>query len=154
MQPGRTIMEARIVPIDRPTRAMWNAIAYPLSRYHEERVGQPANRQTLVLALQDAGVDTIGGLWGAIAYANLHIEMLFVPADLRNQGLGSRLVELAEQEATRRGCHSAWVDTYSFGAPAFYEQRGYARFGELHDHPTGHSRIFLRKSLTATAQGP
>ena len=144
-------MEAGIVPIDNPTRAIWHAIADQLSRYHEERVGQPANHQTLVLALQGVGVDTIGGLWGAIAYANLHIEMLFVPAERRNQGFGSRLVQLAEQEATRRGCHSAWVETYSFGAPAFYEHRGYARFGELHDHPTGHSRIFLRKSLITTA---
>ena len=142
-------MAPRIVPLENPTRALWHTIAEPLARYHEEQVGQPANHRTLALALETDDGDIVGGLWGAIAFANLHIELLFVPARLRNHGLGTHLLQRAEQEAVRRGCHAAWVDTYSFGAPMFYQHRGYTRFGELHDHPRGHARIFLRKSLSA-----
>jgi len=142
-------MEANIVLVENPTRAMWRAIAEPLARYHEEQVGQRADHQLVVMTLAADHSDEIsGGLWATTAYANLHIELLFVPAELRRRGLGTRLLELAEQEAARRGCRAAWVETYSFGATAFYEHRGYTRFGELPDHPVGHSRIFLRKSLT------
>ena len=142
-------MEANIVLVENPTRAMWRAIAEPLARYHEEQVGQRADHQLVVMTLAADHSDEIsGGLWATTAYANLHIELLFVPAELRSRGLGTRLLEFAEQEAARRGCRAAWVETYSFGATAFYEHRGYTRFGELPDHPVGHSRIFLRKSLT------
>jgi len=145
-------MEANIIRVENPTRAMWRAIAEPLARYHEEQVGEPADRQLVVMTLTAEHSDAIaGGLWATTAYANLHIELLFVPAELRSRGLGTRLLELAEQEAMRRGCCAAWTETYSFGASAFYEHRGYTRFGELPDHPVGHSRIFLRKSLTDVA---
>ena len=52
----------------------------------------------------------------------------------------------AEQEALRRGCHHAWVDT-QFGARGFYERLGYRCFGELPDYPAGFTRTFLSKKL-------
>ena len=52
----------------------------------------------------------------------------------------------AEARALERGCHSAWVDTFSFQAPGFYPKLGYTVFGEL-DYPPGHKRIFLQKRL-------
>ena len=54
----------------------------------------------------------------------------------------------AEMRALERGCHSAWVDTFSFQAPGFYPRLGYEVFGEL-DYPPGHKRIFLQKRLAA-----
>jgi hypothetical protein len=53
----------------------------------------------------------------------------------------------AEGRAVERGCHSAWVDTFSFQAPGFYPKLGYEVFGEL-DYPPGHKRIFLQKRLS------
>ena len=52
----------------------------------------------------------------------------------------------AEEEARRRGCHHAWVDT-QFGARPFYEKLGYRVFGELPDYPPGYNRSFLQKAL-------
>jgi len=143
-------MEAKINLVDTPTRAMWRAIAEPIARYNEARVGQAGNHLPLVIALE--GFDdneVVGGLWGTTAYSNLHIELMFIPDPLRNKGLGTRLLHLAEQEAIRRGCHCARVEAYSFGALGFYEHRGYSRFGELQDCPVGHSLLFLRKTLMA-----
>ena len=45
------------------------------------------------------------------------------------------------------GCHSAWVDTFSFQAPNFYPKFGYREFGRL-DYPPDHQRIFLQKQLS------
>ena len=104
-------MEANIVRVENPTRAMWRAIAEPLARYHEEQVGQRADHQLVVMTLAAEHSDEIsGGLWATTAYANLHIELLFVPAELRSRGLGTRLLELAEQEAARRRCCAALPD--------------------------------------------
>ena len=68
---------------------------------------------------------------------------------LRGKGIGCELMGAAEARAVERGCHSAWVDTFSFQAPGFYRKLGYQVFGEL-DYPPGHRRIFLQKRL-ATA---
>jgi ribosomal protein S18 acetylase RimI-like enzyme len=38
-----------------------------------------------------------------------------------------------------------WLDTFSFQARGFYEKLGYTVFGEIENHPPGHSRFFLRK---------
>jgi len=85
------------------------------------------------------------GLFGSTAYGYLHVDMLFVPESLRGSGLGSRLMQQAEQEAIRRGCHGAYLETFDFQAPGFYDRLGYSVFGRLDDTPSGHTRFFLRK---------
>ena len=52
----------------------------------------------------------------------------------------------AERGALGRGCHSVWLDTFSFQAPGFYRRLGYEVFAEL-DWSADHKRIFLRKRL-------
>jgi GNAT superfamily N-acetyltransferase len=66
---------------------------------------------------------------------------------LRGTGIGRALIGAAERRALERGCHSAWVDTFSFQAPGFYRKLGYKPFGEL-DYPPDFKRIFLQKRLT------
>jgi len=41
----------------------------------------------------------------------------------------------------------AHLDTFSFQAPDFYQQRGYQVFGQLDDFPPGHRRYYLTKEL-------
>ena len=65
----------------------------------------------------------------------------------QGQGTGRRILIAAEEEALRRGCRYAWLDTFSFQARGFYEKLGYSVFGTLEDYPAGHSRYFLRKTL-------
>ncbi len=89
----------------------------------------------------------IGGLWARTGWEWLTVELIFVPENLRGQGIASRLIGIAEEEALRRGCHSAWLDTLNPAATALYERLGYMRFGELSDFPTGQSRTFLQKRL-------
>jgi ribosomal protein S18 acetylase RimI-like enzyme len=107
--------------------------------------------QDLAIALHD-GQNLVGGLLGRTAGGWLAIELLFVPEYLRKRGLASKLIAMAEEEAVRRGCHAAWLDTLNPQAHLLYERLGYKVFGELRDYPAGSSRVFLKKDLqTASA---
>jgi GNAT superfamily N-acetyltransferase len=130
---------------DVATDTVRQAIAGPLLRYNESLAG-PGHYQPLVLALHDEAGAVIGGLWASTGYGWLYTQMLLVPEGLRGQGVGQQLMAQAEDEARRRGCRHAWVDT-QFGARPFYEQLGYAVFGELPDYPPGFTRTFLKKAL-------
>lgn len=125
--------------------ALRQAIAGPLLQYNESLAG-PGNYRPLVLALRDEAGAVIGGLWASTGYGWLYTQMLYVPETLRGQGVGQRLMAQAEDEARRRGCRHAWVDT-QFGARPFYEGQGYTVFGELPDYPPGFARTFLKKAL-------
>jgi GNAT superfamily N-acetyltransferase len=119
------------------------AIVSPLVRFNESQAGPSGNRP-LVVELRDADGAIVGGLWGATAYGWLFTQLLVVPEQSRGQGLGRRVMSLAEAEATKRGCHAAWLDTFEFQARAFYEQIGYVCFATLPDYPKGSSRYFMR----------
>jgi hypothetical protein len=54
----------------------------------------------------------------------------------------------AEDEAVRRGCHLAVVDTHSFQAPHFYPRLGYGACGLVEDWPARHTDTLFRKALT------
>jgi GNAT superfamily N-acetyltransferase len=82
-------------------------------------------------------------------FDHLRIDRLVVAEAMRGTGLGRQTMSLAEDEAQRRGCRGAWLDTYSFQARRFYERLGYTVFGTLADYPPGHSRIFLSKTFPA-----
>lgn len=122
------------------------AIVTPLIAYNISQAGSSENRPVVIL-LKDEANEVIGGLWGHTGYEWLFTQLLVVPASLRGQGVGSEMMQLAEQEAIRRGCHGAWLDTFEFQARGFYERIGYECFGDLPNYPKGFSRFFMKKML-------
>lgn len=90
----------------------------------------------------------MAGLVGSIYARWLFVADLWVHADLRRRGIGSELLARAERRAIELGCHSAWLDTFSFQAPEFYPRFGYEVFGII-DLPPDHKRFFLYKQLVA-----
>jgi len=89
----------------------------------------------------------LAGLTGSTTGNWLRIDMLWVSETLRGQGVGSQLIEAAEQEARARGCRFAQVDTASFQARPFYEKRGYTLRLSLADYLRHHQRHYLTKVL-------
>jgi GNAT superfamily N-acetyltransferase len=92
------------------------------------------------------GRRVIGGLVGETYAGWLFIRYFWLEDSLRRQGIGRAVIAAAEARAAARGCHSAWVDTFSFQAPDFYRRQGYTEFGRLPYPPKG-ERIFLQKRL-------
>ncbi len=130
-----------------PSQAIRAALYDRLLAFNEAAIGD-ATFAPLAVVLEDTpqgGV--IGGLWGETYYDWMFIELLFVPEARRGEGLGAKLLAAAEDVARERGCRHAWLDSYSFQAPAFYLKQGYEIFGTLPDYPRGVERIFLCKRL-------
>jgi GNAT superfamily N-acetyltransferase len=84
-----------------------------------------------------------GNVWGGCA----EIRQFWVEESRRKQGLGTRLLAAAEQEARRRGCWQMLLMTFSFQAPAFYAKHGFEEVAAVDDHPHGHRNLLLRKRL-------
>jgi ribosomal protein S18 acetylase RimI-like enzyme len=56
-------------------------------------------------------------------------------------------MDAVEEDARRRGCVGAHVETTDYQALPFYEKRGYAVFGVLEGYPVGSRSYYLRKVL-------
>jgi hypothetical protein len=56
---------------------------------------------------------------------------------------------MASAKAAARELHwkAAYLDTFTFQAPKFYQRLGYREFGRLDDFPPGHARIWFWKPL-------
>ena len=113
--------------------------------------GHPPGRDLSIAIRDPDGGAPVGGLIGRTNGGWLGIDLIFVPEAFRGMGLATKLVAMAEEEATRRGCHSAWIDTLNPKARELYLRLGYEIFGELKDYPVGGSRVFLQKKLGSVA---
>ena len=123
-----------------------HAIYDGLSAFNNQRAPHD-NYAPLVLALRDPDGKVIGGLVGETYWSWLHVDALWLDESVRGLTFGTKLLQMAEQEAIRRGCRHVHLDTMSFQAQPFYEKQGYTVFGVLEDLPDGHQRIFLKKDL-------
>jgi len=141
-------MFPKITLTDKPDYGVLGRISELITQFNEAGSGRSSDHRPLavILAHPDTG-ETLGGLWGATSFSFLHVDLLYVPEGMRGAGLGRRLMGQAETEAVERGCHGAWLDTFSFQARGFYERLGYVVFGCIEAYPPGHQRFFLKKAL-------
>ncbi|MDQ1186641.1 GNAT family N-acetyltransferase [Agrobacterium larrymoorei] len=122
------------------------AILAGLKDYNLHRFG-PADWKDLVIALKDENGQVIGGLAGHTARGWLYTALLFIPEALRGQGLGPKLLQMAEDEARKRGCTGAHIDTMSADALTLYQRCGYEIFGQIAEFGPDYSMTYLKKSL-------
>lgn len=107
---------------------------------------QPADMIPLAVFVRE-GDAIVAGLSGNTAWGWLYVRTLFVSEAKRGQGLAGAMLAQAEAEAVARGCHGAYIDTFSPIALKTYQKAGYAPFGALPDFPRGRTRTFLSKRL-------
>lgn len=105
----------------------------------------PFEATPLQILRRDETGKIVAGLTGKTFWNWLYIDILWVDEALRGRDVGSKLVRAAEEEAVRRGCHSAYLWTESFEGPAFYPKLGYEKFVTKTDFPIGFSRIGFMK---------
>ena len=121
-------------------------VSSALAKFNDEKVG-PDNHELLNIVEYDEAKNVIAGILGGTYWGWMHIDILWVDEKHRKAGLGSKLLNAAEEEAKKRGCHSVHVDTMSWQAPDFYKKLGYKVISELDDIPTGNKKFHLIKDL-------
>jgi GNAT superfamily N-acetyltransferase len=133
--------------IDDPTPEEQNVISSGLADFNRSQAGYSDSRGLAVLVADPDTREVLGGMLGRTSLGLFFIDLFFVPESLRGQRIGSQVLELAEEEAKRRGCRAAVLYTINFQAPGFYERHGYRAFGTIDCLPPGTSRIYMTKKI-------
>jgi GNAT superfamily N-acetyltransferase len=96
---------------------------------------------------RDARGAVVGGAVGRTWGTCCELQQLWVAVEHRRMGLATRLVAMFEARAIERGCRLFYLDTFTFQAPAFYRQLGYASTHELHGFPDGIVKHLMTKRI-------
>lgn len=139
-------MPLSLIVTDTPATDDLAAIGEGLSRFNDAVVG-PSHRRPIAVVVRDETGAVAAGISGYTAWGWLYVQWLWVAEDRRGQGLAGQMLVAAEAEGRERGCHSAYIDTFSPVALKTYLRAGYVPFGELKDFPVGRTRTFLQKRL-------
>ena len=118
-----------------------------LIRSYNRSKREAAESEPLNLYVEDEHGQLLAGLVAETFGNWLEIEYLFVKEGLRGQGIGSQLLQQAESEAKKRNCRFAFVNTYQFQAPAFYQKYGYKKVFTMKDYPYTGQRHYYQKDL-------
>ena len=120
---------------------------HDMLRDYNRRHCEASENVPLGVFLENETGRKFAGLTGETFGNWLCIWFLFVGEAFRGQGLGSRLLEAAENEARQCGCKYAFVDTFSFQAPSFYKNHGYGEVFTLEAYPYTGKRHYYTKEI-------
>lgn len=120
------------------------AIRDPLVAYNIARFGESDKRELNITIRDDENAVT-GGLMGYTGRGWLYVQLLFVPETMRGKGTAAKLLAMAEEEARKRGCTGAYIDTMNPDALRLYERYGFTRIGSLAPLSSGQSITWLEK---------
>ena len=129
------------------TESQKSQIIGDLIRSYNRSKREAAESEPLNIYVEDDSGELMAGLVAETFGNWLEIEYLFVKEDIRGQGIGSQLLQQAESEAKKRNCRFAFVNTYQFQAPAFYQKYGYKEVFTLKDYPYTGQRHYYQKDL-------
>ena len=118
-----------------------------LIRSYNRSKREKAESEPLNLYVEDDKGELMAGLVAETFGNWLEIEYLFVKEEFRGQGIGSQLLQQAESEAKKKNCRYAFVNTYQFQAPTFYQKQGYKEVFTLKDYPYTGRRHYYQKDL-------
>lgn len=118
-----------------------------LIRAYNRSNREQSKNEPLNIYLEDEKGNLVAGMVAETFGNWLEIEYLYVSDSLRDQGLGSRILEMAENESRNRGCKYSFVDTFNFQAPKFYEKHGYKEVFALEKYPCTGERYYYTKEL-------
>ena len=129
------------------TESQKSQIIGDLIRSYNRSKREAAESEPLNIYVEDDSGELMAGLVAETFGNWLEIEYLFVKEDLRGQGIGSQLLQRAESEAKKRNCRFAFVNTFQFQAPDFYQKQGYKEVFTLKDYPCTGERHYYQKDL-------
>lgn len=113
--------------------------------YLKKELGQDNNSFSFVIENNEGEIEA--GIAGFNYYGCFYIDLLFVKETARNQGLGSALMQKAEELARKRECLFMAVNTMDFEAKPFYEKHGFKAEFAMKGFQAESVMHFLRKEL-------
>ncbi|MBD9668006.1 GNAT family N-acetyltransferase [Variovorax sp. VRV01] len=140
-------MENITITAATPEELRSGELGHKLRHYNYGFVGEYPEQQYIRLNARDGNARLLGGLRGFVFLYWLNIEVLFVEADVRGLGLGSRLLAEAERQAIELGVTNAKLETFEWQAPAFYQKHGYEEYVRVDDYAPGFYLASMKKSL-------
>lgn len=84
----------------------------------------------------------VGRTWGRCC----ELLQLWVSAERRASGVGSRLLREFEAHARGRGCDVFYLTTLSFQAPDFYRKHGYEELARIDGYPNDIVKYLMHKT--------
>ena len=111
-----------------------------------EARGQPFGWGQFAFEALDNG-ERVGVVMGYWLYDWLYVEYLAVTEVSRGEGVGSRLLERAEEHARELSLEGVALDTFGYQAPAYYEARGYVEHMVIPGKNRERDRIYFQKKL-------
>jgi ribosomal protein S18 acetylase RimI-like enzyme len=129
-----------------PNTADVGIVERGLFLFEENRLGSPEHAHFAIFLRDDLG-QIQGGVDGHVMWHRLFVKTLWIPETLRHQGLGTRLMHAAEEEAKQRQCRSVWLTALGDRALRFYTRLDYTIFGVLDDYVKGQSLYSLQKPI-------
>jgi GNAT superfamily N-acetyltransferase len=131
---------------DRPDSHLEGVLDEGLAEHNEE-MSRLRDWRALAVEVRDPDTGELaGGILGRTSMGLFFLDLFYLPKKLRGDGIGSRALRMAEEEAIRRGCRAATLVTVNFQAPEFYARHGWEEFGRIASAP-GVERIFMRKTF-------
>jgi GNAT superfamily N-acetyltransferase len=110
-------------------------------------VGEYGQVQPVWVSAKDASGALVAGLRGFVFLSWLNVELLFVDEKARHQGVGRRLLAMAEQKARELGARNATLTTFEWQARTFYLKQGYEEFGRIENYVQGFYAAYMKKAL-------
>jgi GNAT superfamily N-acetyltransferase len=117
-----------------------------LLAYNREATNGLDDQELSAFVRDDAG-NLVAGIYGWIFGGTGEVALIWVRADVRGHGTGSRLLVAFEEKAAEMGCRQMVIRTHSFQGPGFYRRHGYEEVAAVDDYPAGHSWQVFRKPL-------
>lgn len=99
-------------------------IAAALKEDNRRAVNRP-DRDYFAIVVENSAGMFLGGVHAYVQWDLLYIDDLWLAETARGQGLGRRLMMLAENEGIARGATLCVLDTNDWQARPFYEKLGY-----------------------------
>lgn len=97
--------------------------------------------------IKNAEKIVLGGISGTIIYGSLYVDMLWLKEDLRRQGLGKKLMMIAEKIGRDQQCSFATVNTMDWEALEFYQKLDYEIEFVREGYAKESTMYMLRKKL-------
>ncbi len=114
-----------------------------------EHFGKVISWEKIIKKFQATENGELVGILEIIIQAGVcHIDEIIIKENYQSKGLGTKLMQKAEEIAKEYNCHKLYLETgKTWKATKFYEKLGYIKTGDLQNHLANTAYVIYTKFL-------